>query len=170
LIQIRVSVFYLEIMAFVCTITEESFHADVFRRGGEYIVHVHVGYDDQSDKNYSIVVGLSPAPPGEYEYYFAFVEVNGEDDSEREIWDGRETGAIINREHKREIMAVIMAATKGLLEHAKPGRFFMATHGDHLPDKAMAKYRALHTVFEDCGYTVNQTDSYHGRRAWWMER
>jgi len=157
-------------MAFISSITEDSFQADVFREGKEYSIHVHVGYDDSENKTYSVVVGLSPIPPGEYEYYFALIEVDADTDSERMIWDGRQTKEIIGETERREILRVVMGLTKGLLDQVKPPIFYMATHGEYLPDRAMTKYRALHQVFRDCGYNITQTDPYHGKRSWWMDK
>lgn len=156
-------------MPFVGTLAEDACHAEYFRDGEEHLVLVRVGYDESGDKNYSIMVGLSPQPPGELELIFALIEADTESDSERAIFDAREAANIINKDDRQKIMRAILSAAKLLLDQVRPKYFIMATRDGHLPQKALAKYYQLNQLFMKSGYSVTATDPYHGKLSWWME-
>src|SRR5260370_11208903 len=156
------------VMAFVCTCRTPTAHADVFREGDEHSILVHIVYDDVEDRNYSVIVGLSPAPGG-IQYYFAVIEVEGEEETER-YWDGIRTAPFIPKHDRAHVLRCILEATMGLVQFVKPECFLMATHGARLPARALDKYHRLNQVFISCGYTVTPLDPYWGRESWWMEQ
>jgi hypothetical protein len=155
-------------MTFYCTLSEESCHAEIFRQGNEYSVVVRVGYDGTGDKAYSIVVCLSPAPPGDPEFIFALVEAElASENDELWIFDAQQARSIIDsQEDRKRVLAAILFAARTLLDQVKPSRFFMTPYDGYLPDKAMLKDRILNVLFKDMGYTVFQTDPYNGKVMW----
>ncbi|MGE0723959.1 MAG: hypothetical protein AB7O45_06270 [Alphaproteobacteria bacterium] len=157
-------------MAFTCTALASSAHVDGFRRDGDgFAISVHVGYDAEKGANYVLVVGLSPAPPGNLEFYFAIVEVFGDGD-EVTIFDAKVINAFVPRQDRAAIRKVLLQAARGLVDWAKPVCFFMATHADFLPEKALVKFYLLLEVFRSCGMHVSEPNTYHGRHMWWAER
>lgn len=157
-------------MPFYCTLAEESCHAEIFRRGNEHAVMVKVGYDGIGDKNYSIVAGFSPVPPGDQEFYFCLIEADNSNDEARKIFDAREVAAIVtDKEDRRKILEALLGAAKLLVENVKPPRFIMATRDGDLPPKALEKYRFLNRLFRDLGYTITGANQYNGKRAWWAD-
>jgi hypothetical protein len=143
-------------VAFICTVTAENYHADVFRRGGAYSAVVNIGYDDEEDKSYSVVVGLDPTPTGSLELFFVVMETwaTGE---EYTHWSGLET-RFLSREHRGLVMNVIASATKSLIDQARPDSVLVVTHDDNPPEKALVKHRVLCSVVSMAGYQVTQSD------------
>jgi hypothetical protein len=160
---------YAEGMPFICTLTEESCHAEVFSSGGEHSVVVRVGHEEAGDKTYSMVVGLSPQPPGEMEFFFFMAEADSAEETDREIWDSREISNLIGHEDRKKILAALLGAAQLLLSSVKPECFIVCTRDGNLPAPALEKYQKLNHLFSAMGYTVTATDPYHGKRSWWME-
>jgi len=155
---------------FVCTINPQTCHADVFRNGDSYAVTVPVGYDNARDINYFAMIGLESMPPGELEYYFCILEIDGTDKTERRIWSGRCIPEDITDENRRDMLRVILTTTATLLNSVKPIRVFRCTRDADMPDRALEKHYEVSQIFTNCGYDVRTADGYHGKRAWWMER
>lgn len=159
-------------MAFVCTAVRQTYHFDVFRGGDGYAITFPIGYDDDhtKDLNYFAMIGLESVPPGDLEYYFCVLEIDGIDKTERPIWSGKELPTDISGSARREILCLILLATANLLNTVKPERVFRCTHDADMPDKALEKHQEISQIFRDCGYNVRTADSFHGKRTWWMER
>ena len=157
-------------MAFVCTVAGAECHADVFRSGDSYAVMVPVGFDDVRDLNYFVMVGLDSIPPGDLEYYFCIVEVDGETKDERRIWSGLDLPGYISPDDRDKIRNTILIITEGLLNTVRPERVFRCTRDADMPDQALEKHYAVSHIFKSCGYRVATADIYHGKRVWWMER
>jgi hypothetical protein len=155
-------------MAFVCTITAESYHADVFRNGNAYSAIVNIGCDNEEPKSYSVVVGLEPNPAGQMELFFVVVEAFA-DGTEYEHWSGLQT-RFLSRQERVLVMEIIADATKSLIERAKPDCILVVTHDDNPPEKALIKHRMIVSIVAHSGYRVTQSDQYHGKMVWIAER
>jgi hypothetical protein len=144
-------------------------HEDVKRDGEEFFIQVLVGRNDVTDRTYAISAGLSPAPPGTLEYVFSLIQVEGETGAEIVFRNGL-SASTIPKEIRREILYIILRATKLLVEVASPDCIFMCTMIPDLPKKALEKFHRVNEVFAECGYTVTECEPYHGKRSWWAER
>ncbi len=157
-------------MSFVCTAARQTYHFDVFRKGESYAITFPIGYDSEEDLNYFAMIGLESMPPGDLEYYFCLLEVDGANKTERQIWSGRGLSADASENDRRDILSVILYATANLLDTVKPERVFRCTHDADMPDKALEKHYEISQIFTRCGYDVRAADVYHGKRTWCMER
>lgn len=156
-------------MAFVRTISPDDFQFETFKNGNAWLVVVSIGYDDEFDITYSLVVGLEPAAGGAVEYFFQIVEADGETGGEHVYWSGKDT-RFLKKDDRKIVLAAVLTATRMLLTSASPKRVEMITHSPDPPDKALVKHHLIGKVFASCGYEVHSADPYHGRRVWWMER
>lgn len=156
-------------MAFVLDLDLQAVQYDVHTKGERSLVVIPVGYDDYDDWSYSLFVSLEPQAGGEIELSFCLVQYDGETDSEHPYWDAADVRRFINSHDRRIILACLLRAVHFLLESLKPQKVFVATIGS-VENGAERKYVAIARVFELCGYAVHCADSYHGQRAWWMER
>ena len=157
-------------MAFVCSIASDTYRADTIRNGNAYLSVINVGYDDQENVSYSLVVGLEPLAGGDYEFFFHLVAANGDDGSEHPYWSARDVATFIGREDRARIRAVLLTATHSLVETARPDRVECVTYDENPPDRALVKYFLIAEVFRGCGYAVTSPDPWHGKHIWWMER
>jgi hypothetical protein len=157
-------------MAFVRVISDEEFQADTFKKGNSWSIVVNIGYDDENDLSYSLVVGLEPMGGGAIEYFFQIIEADGESGGEYIYWSGKDTAAFIPKEDRVVILSAVLTATRALIENAKPSRVEMVSYDPDPPQKALVKHWLIGRVFEQCGYVVKTADPYHGKRVWWMER
>lgn len=157
-------------MAFVFTVDlSASIPTQIFRNGGDRVIMAHLGDDDCRPLSYAVVVGIAVGA-GVDEYYFKLIEIDAESNEEREYWDGREVGIFISKEDRAKILQVVIRVTKLLITKERPDCFYCCTHGDNLPPHALEKYDLINKVFEECGYTVELTNSDRGRYSWWVER
>jgi hypothetical protein len=156
-------------MAFVRVIEDEHSQIEVFHKGNAWAVIIDIGYDDVEPLTYSLVVGLEPMGGGAIEYYFQVVEANLQTEHERTYWVGKDT-AFIESDDRAIILRALLAATRALLDNARPERVEVVTYESNPPEKALVKHLLIGRVFEDCGYAVHTADPYHGKRVWWMER
>lgn len=157
-------------MAFICTARGEHFSADVFQDENACSIVVDIGYDDEKDCDYKVVVGLEPQAGGGAEFYFHIIEIDGETGRDYPYWSGRDVARFIGPADRHEIMCVILTLVQVLLQTARPERVECVTHDANPPDAALLKHRAILEVFSECGYNVITADPYHGKRVWWMER
>lgn len=156
-------------VAFVCTVQLDEVRADFFHKGADTLVNLHIGYDDEKSLNYNLLLGLAPSPLGP-EYFFCLLEIDGYNNTEREIWDAREVRRFISKQDKLKVRRLLLESTAQLLNMFPIDCFCMATRDADLLDTALEKYRALCHVFSQAGYKVTESDSYHGRLMWWAER
>lgn len=157
-------------MAFVALVGLAEAHVEAFRQEGEECtIIVPVGVDDEEGRSYALVAGLSPAPPGNMEFYFGIAEIEAGGD-ERLILDSAVVARIISRETRQQIRIALMSAAHALVSWAEPECFYMTTYTEHLPPPALTKYVELANVFGDLGYVIGGPDPFHGRRIWWAER
>jgi hypothetical protein len=108
-------------MAFVCTITEESYHGDIFRNGDCFSEVVNIGHDPAEGKGYSVVVGIDRTGGGGYELYFFVVETT--DGNEYPYWSGRET-VFLKGEDRAKVMAIVTLATRAIIDVARQNVFW----------------------------------------------
>jgi hypothetical protein len=157
-------------MAFVRTVSRDDFQFQTFKHGNSWLVILNIGYDDQIDLSYSLVVGLEPAVGGAIEYFFHIVEADGETGGEHTYWSGKETAHFILKDDRKVILEAVLTATQLLLKNAQPSRVEVTTYDPDPPDKALVKHLMIGRVFELGGYQVHAGNSYHGKRVWWMDR
>jgi hypothetical protein len=156
-------------MAFVCTISDESFSTEVFINGSSTGCVINVGYDDTSDKGFSVVVGLETAPGGGHEFFFFLLEVDGGTGAEHPYWCGKDVAKFIGKDDRNQILRAILGVTEFILTEIKPKSVNYCTHDQNPPEEALVKHFLIANVFEECGYEVRTADPYHGKRIWWME-
>jgi hypothetical protein len=156
-------------MAFVRTLSRDDFQFETFKNGNAWLVIVSIGYDDEKDASYTLVVGLEPGGGSAIEYFFQIVEAEGETGGEHTYWSGRDT-RFIRPDDRKVILEAVLTATHMLLTSARPSRVEMVTYDPNPPEKALVKHWMVGKVFESCGYKVQAADPYHGKRVWWMER
>lgn len=155
-------------MAFICTV-DDATEINVFRRGNAWLAVAAVGFDPEEKKDYSVAVGLEPAG-GDLEYYFNLIIADNETGTEDIVWDGKYVHRLIDKESRKAILNVILAATRRLLQEAKPERFFRCTYEPDLPDRALEKHERVTEAMAECGYLSRRADPYHGKRIWIVER
>lgn len=157
-------------MAFVCTVKKETFDAEVFQHGNSYAAVINVGYDADSDRGYSLVVGLEPMAGGELEYFFHILETDRKIEYKQDYWCGKDVAEFISKEDRQAILQVLVSATCEMLDLVRPEKVNYISHDVNPPDKALVKHGLIASGFERCGYQVHTADPYHGKRVWWMER
>jgi hypothetical protein len=111
-------------MAFVCTAVRQKYHFDAFRDEERLAITVPVGYDDESDRNYFMVVGLDVTPPGVLEIYFHLLEVNGETKGEQIYWSGKDV-IFISKADRALILSLVLDAITAILNAVKPPNVFI---------------------------------------------
>lgn len=153
----------------------EEVTLSAFEDESEYIVRALCGRDDSTAYLYNLFVALSPLPgygdiPG-LELVFSVIEISEDQTHSREIWDGLEVRKKIGEaEHRAEIMSALEAAIQHLIDLAQPKLVHMCTRTPNLPQKALAKFNRICTVFRSNGYKAGKGDPYHGRHIWMMTK
>src|ERR1700694_917788 len=153
-------------MALQLLIDENGWRADVFRRGGAYLVIVNFGYDPLTDHTYSAMVGLEPLPGGGMEHFFCVIDADNVNGTETTYHSGLHTTVLLDKAARRVVLDLVLMATKSRLDEAQPDSVQRFTWGAHAPDKAIVKHLAVARVIETCGYTARTSDTYHGRHVW----
>jgi hypothetical protein len=154
-------------MTFVCT-ASPPYQFDTLRSGNRFSVDFRVGYDDADDINYLALIGLGGAEDG-MEYFFCLMKVEGDGEKETRINESANLPAGCTRQHRSEILAVILAATDHLLRDISPHVVYRAI-AENLPVKALAKHNAVSQVFMSCGYRLAKEISNGQYRIMCMER
>ena len=143
---------------------------EIFRQGQQYLVKIDIGYDDGSDRIYSLLVNLDMAPGVLWELSFCIVEYDGATGETRDFYSGKETIGVIPRRDRALIKARLMEAVRELIGAAQPDRLSMCTFDRPLPRKAEIKYVEIAQVVAECGYAVNRSEPYNDQTIWWMDR
>lgn len=156
-------------MAFEFIIATD-WHAEVFRRGSAYLVVVNIGYDQEINHTYSVMVGLDMAPAGGLELFFSITDADNLEDTDRRLFSGLDTRDLLTKEQREAVLKTALDATKSLLNQVNPERVSWFTWDAYLPHKAMVKYLRLARMVQMCGYEVHAGDVYNGRHVWWAER
>ncbi len=160
-------------LAFVLTINgEDSIEIEVLKGNGEHIHRCAIGFCDETDSVFSVVVALSPQPGsgdlGHYEIVFHVLE-HLSDGEFIDYTDGLQTRFLDG--HAREIvMNIICTCTAGLIDAVKPTVVSMVTREPDLPEKALLKYHRIALVFSKYDYRSGRGDPWHGLQIWMMER
>jgi hypothetical protein len=157
-------------MAFQLLIDKDGWRADVFQRGGAYLVIVNFGYDPVTDHTYSAMVGLEPLPGGGMEHFFCIIDGDNVNGTETTYHSGLHTTNLLDKAARRVVLDLVLMATKSLLNAAQPDVVQRFTWDANAPDKALVKHFAVASVIETCGYKARASDTYHGRHVWWAER
>ncbi|MCP1754396.1 hypothetical protein [Bradyrhizobium elkanii] len=157
-------------MAIQLLIDENGWRADVFRRGNAYLVIVNFGYDPVIDHTYSVMVGLEPLPGGGMEHFFCVIAADNVNGIETTYHSGLETANLLDKEARKSVLALVLMATRSLLNEARPDAVQRFTWDANAPEKALRKHFAVAKIMETCGYTPRTSDIYHGRYVWWAER
>ncbi|MFG1260069.1 hypothetical protein V5F79_22335 [Xanthobacter flavus] len=158
-------------MAFVCTLTGDSFNADVATRGSSRIVTARIGVDDERDIIYSVMVCLDPGGGGDMELVFAVVAADTAGREEpTEYLSGIETASLIRGADREIVLSAIIGCVGNLVRAVQPPRIYMCTYDTDLPDRAVRKHIRVARAIETCGYYVKYPDPFHGQHIWYMER
>jgi len=156
-------------MAFVCDVAEDVIQGHFQRHGSAYVVVVPIGYDDEEDKSYTLLVTLDILPGVEYEFTYCIVEHDGATNSEYCYWSGADVAKFIGKEDRATILGCLASVTAHLLRAVRPRHVTMCSWDVNLPEKAKRKHFLIARVFEACGYEVHTFDEYHGQSVWCME-
>ena len=157
-------------MAFVCTLDlTGDLGFNVFSSGVEHAAQCTVGYDDDTDSTFSVLVALSPTVGGDMELSFAVVEADL-DGHAYEYRNGLDTrNRIRDTDDRAKVLVAACTAVKALIDRFEPMRVFRCVPAT-LPEKALRKHLTIHEVFTEAGYTILEVEQVAGTRAWLMER
>lgn len=156
-------------MAFQLTVSEDGWHADVFRRGDAYLVIINFGYNPEIKTTYSVMTGLEPLPGGDMEHFFCIIANNANNEKET-FFSGSQTIDLFPKTTRELVLNMVLGTTKTLLDTAKCQSIRHSTRDADLPQKALVKHMLIVRVIETCGYEIRKPDPYHGRHIWWAER
>jgi hypothetical protein len=156
-------------MPFQLTVSEDGWHADVFRRGEAYLVIINFGYNSETKTTYSVMTGLEPLQGGDMEHFFCIISNDAENQKET-YFSGAQTVDLFPKSTRKLVLDMILGTTKTLLDTAKCQSIRHSTHDADLPHKALVKHALIVKVIETCGYEIRKPDPYHGRHIWWAER
>lgn len=134
---------------------------------------VPIGHDDETGSTYTLMVALSRTPGnahGERELIFNISESDQLAGGTYIYWDGSEVAHKIPAIHRATILHIICNCLARLADILRPQTIVMQTYGDHLPDKAIAKYQTVCMFAASIGYATTELDPYHGVRMWKLER
>ena len=160
-------------MAFVCILEDECpFTVAVTPKNREAIAIIPIGYDDETDIDFKMLVTLSPIPGyGEDGYELAFAIIEIEDGCETLRWNGLDTRrAIPDPGHRSLIRAALGLAVQRLIDDTKPSIISMFTYEADLPPAALRKFHDVGLIIKAAGYRGGRADPYHGRHVWMFER
>ena len=137
----------------------------------ELVCTFPIGFDDETDFSYSLMLALSPNPGGTYEFVFVLTSKKPDEDEPIPAYDGSRTRAqIANSEDRAYVLGLICMAVGEMVEKSSASIIFMTTHTADLPEHALRKFYIIAQAFEDNGFEVGRADSYHGRYIWMMKR
>lgn len=128
-----------------------------------------IGYDDENPLYYSVLMGFSPMPGGDVEFYWVIIEADKETGEERALWSGLETKDIIGKAERILVRTAVLSGIEYLLERVKPNRVFCCTHDSDLPRKALYKHSLVAAQFKLGGYSVSDQPEMLGKQSWWAE-
>ncbi|TPM27176.1 hypothetical protein [Mesorhizobium sp. B2-3-5] len=163
-------------MAFVFVYDEnEPLEIIELNGNGEHIARVAIGYDDETDHTYSVVVALSPLPGHgglhDFELVFSIVETYVDSDHSHSFWDGTDTKPFLADAHQRTLTAaIIVTLVSRLIDVVAPDVVTMTTYTSHLPAQALQKFHQIALVFAQKGYNAGEADPWNGQRIWMMTR
>lgn len=148
---------------------------DTMAGNGEFIVRIPIGYDDDTDAVYSLIVALSSLPgmadiPG-YELTFSIVVAAIDGSQISECWDGLEARQfLVDADHRSMVKSLIYQAATHLTAESGANLVHMVTHTSNLPERALVKFNEICAVFRGIGFRAGRGDSWHGQHIWMMER
>src|SRR5258708_8647556 len=118
-------------MALQLLIDEDGWRADVFRRGGAYLVIVNFGYDPVIDRTYSAMVGLEPLPGGGMDHFFCIIDADNVNGTETTYHSGLQTANLLDKEPRKSLLAFFLIATTSLLNQPRPAPLHRSTYDTH---------------------------------------
>ena len=121
------------------TVTEDEWHADVFRQGNAYLVVVNFGYNPEAKTTFSVMIGLEPLPGGDMELFFTVI-ANGANNEKKEYHSGADTVGLFPKEARRLVLKIVLSATKSLINTAQSKNVRFFTFDADPPEKALVKY------------------------------
>lgn len=142
--------------------------------GSWTVISAPIGIDPEAMLTYTLSIDIAPmmaAIPAEFELSFYIVEYDEDLDYADNIFDALRARRIVHQEEHREACLMLLRTmTRIFLSERRPESIFMQTIDQNLPRKALAKYEALLDVADNCGYSVEEQEPYHGRCSWIMRR
>jgi hypothetical protein len=155
-------------MAFVCILaaqTEADAVIDVSKKGTNLVFPI--GYDDVDGSAYQLFVSFDVAPGGIIEYSFCIVRVHSNGVG-HDFWDSQVIANMISSSDRRMVRALLLDATRKLVDDTLYPEVTMHTFNRNLPPKALAKYRLIAQIFRDAGYGIRETER-QGQHIWWFK-
>lgn len=156
-------------MTFKCTFNRDT-PVEVFERGSSRAALTLVAYDSEHDRSYSVLATLDGLPGGGEELAFSLVEYDGAFESEHTYWSGKDLPRLFSRADRELILAAVMRSILRLVETYQPTRIFLCTFDRNMPPRALTKHLRIVELLEGCGYVAEAQESYHGEKAWWLQR
>lgn len=155
-------------MPFIPSIWGDTEESLAFKRADARTIYIEIGYEEDGTATYFLNVELYPSDEGN-EFTFSLAEVR--DGAWDTIFDSYLAGQIINSpSYKRRIRKLLMRMSEDLIRSCNFDHFYMTTFCEHLPERALTKYRELCEIFQRCGYTVSETSEAEGCYLWIMNR
>lgn len=160
---------------FRCALTElETIEISVATDGSSTVAQLPIGYEAEPHRRYSLFAAFDTVPgrgPDTRELVFCLLEHDVEEDVLYRIWDSRETRHKIPKpEDRAAVLGALRQVIRQLIDDARPRVVIMHTREAHLPQRALRRYAAVCSVFDEEGYRVGSADPFHGRLTWMMER
>jgi hypothetical protein len=156
-------------MAFVCIASRGGPHPAPIEDEGGCVVVLPVGHDDEEGIDYTLMVGLAPAPGGIPEFFFCIIAANVNNGCKDTIWSGRYVSRMFTRYDRCLLRECLISVARSLVNFAHPARFSMTAYDDNLPERALVKFHCLNKMFERSGYTVRELDRWCGKHSWMAE-
>lgn len=163
-------------MAFVQTIhdPEDDLEIIFLFHENEILARMHIGFDDETDATYSILVALTQSAISTevHEIHFNVIEAFFEDGKELENWckDGLHTRRFLPADYRQIVRSCICTCVQALLERRQPEIVAMYTVTPNLPEKALQKYEEVCKAGRACGYEAGRDSPYLGTNMWLMRR
>ena len=138
-------------MAFVCT-ASQAHPRNFSQTGNRFAMEVWVGFDNAIDRDYFVMAGLGGAHDG-MEYFFCIIQSDDGGNKINRIWRSSGLPVDCTKQNRSDILSVLLAATDDLLRKVAPKVIYRGIE-INLPDKALAKHRAVDHVDGFCHWAL----------------
>jgi len=162
-------------MAFVSSIEgiEGQIRVALLEAEDEGLVHVRIGFDDETDATYGVVVSLKMVagqPDNHKEITFDVVEYIPAGDETNVCNDGQQTKRFLVGDHRKDALSCICSSVVELVKHHNPDVISMMTCMPDLPRKALTKYEDVCMALRAVGYRGGRADPYLGTEIWMLTK
>lgn len=155
-------------MTFVSTLTDDEDYVHVHRDGNSYRVATQIGYDDEKETIFYLVVMLDVVPAWDYELRYWIEEYDNETEEFFMYWDRADVRKFIGSEDRKKIIDSLLSLVRHLVRLVRPCSVTISLkdsgNGPHRKDMMLLE------VFADCGYEVTLCDPWYGQRVCRLER